>query len=106
MLGGNWHTLREVAVMAAAFTQRSAPWLTVPFWLADAFAPVMLRLANFSNTHPIYTRVTLEALRGDRHVSSARAELELGYAARPLSETVYDTLTWFQEQGYLQGSRP
>lgn len=106
MLGGNWHTLREVAVMAAAFSQRSAPRLTVPFWLADLFAPVMLKLASFNNTHPIYTRVTLEALRGDRHVSSARAERELGYTARRLSETVRDTLTWFQEQGYLRGGTP
>ncbi len=104
MLGGNWHTIREVAKIAAAFSQRSAPRLTVPFWLADAFAPVMLKLASFNNTQPIYTRVTLEALRGDRHVNSARAERELGYTARPLSESVWDTLRWFQENGY-QGEK-
>jgi dihydroflavonol-4-reductase len=101
MLGGNWHTIRDVADLVAAFSRQAAPFFTVPMWLADAFAPLMLRLALFNGTQPIYTRVTLTALRGNRQVSSNRAKRELGYTARPLTETVHDTLSWFQEHGYL-----
>jgi dihydroflavonol-4-reductase len=106
MLSGNWHTIREVAELVAAFTNQAAPFFTVPIWLADAFAPLMVKLARFNGTQPIYTRVTLNALRNNRHVSSARAVRELGYNARPLTETVCDTLSWFQEHDYLVGKRP
>jgi len=106
LLGGNWHTIREVAELVAAFTGQAASLFTVPMWLADAFAPLMLKLARFNGTQPIYTRVTLNVLRNNRQVSHARAAGELGYTARPLSETVRDTLTWFQEHGYLKEKRP
>jgi dihydroflavonol-4-reductase len=106
ILGGNWHTIREVAELVAAFTHQAAPLITVPMWLADAFAPVMLKLARLNGTQPIYTRVTLNALRGNRQVSSARAMHTLGYSPRPLAETVRDTLTWFQQNDYLIDKRP
>jgi dihydroflavonol-4-reductase len=101
MLSGNWHTIREVAELIAAFTNQSAPPITVPMWLANAFAPLMLRLASFNGSQPIYTRMTLNVLRGSHRVSSARAVRELGYTTRTLSETIHDALTWFQEHGYL-----
>jgi dihydroflavonol-4-reductase len=106
ILGGNWHTIREVAELVAVVTKRAAPRITVPMWLAEAFSPVMLKLARFNGSHPIYTRVTLNALRSNRRVSCNRSIRELGYSARPLDNTIRDTLTWFQERGYLHGKLP
>jgi dihydroflavonol-4-reductase len=106
MLGGNWHSIRQVAELVASYSGRAAPFFTVPMWLADVFAPVMLKLAHFNRSQPIYTRVTLTALRGNRQVSSLRAQHELGYSPRPLAETVIDTLTWFQQHGYLTRKSP
>lgn len=106
LLGGHWQTIRSVAERVAAVTGRPAPLFDVPMELADAFAPVMLKLAHFNGTHPIYTRVTLDALRGNRQVDCAHAARDLGYTARPLDETVRDTLTWFQEHGYLAARHP
>ena len=105
-LGGHWHTIRQVAGMAASFTHHAAPLIAVPLWLADLFAPLMLKLAHLNGSQPIYTRVTLTALRANRTVSSARAAQELGYTSRPLEQTVRDTLTWFHQQHYLNGEHP
>ena len=33
--------------------------------------------------------------------SSAQAEAELGYRARPYAEALTDALAWFREAGYL-----
>jgi dihydroflavonol-4-reductase len=104
VLGGHWHTICEVAGLAAGFTHRAAPPIAVPLWLADLFSPVMLRLARVNGSQPIYTHATLTALRANRNVSSARAERELGYTSRPLEQTVRDSLAWFQEQHYLDGA--
>jgi dihydroflavonol-4-reductase len=106
LLSGHWHTVREVAELTASFTGRNAPLITIPLGLADAFAPLMLPLAHFNGSQPIYTRVMLRALRSNRHVSHARARRELGYSPRPLAETVRDTLNWFQENGYLADKHP
>ncbi|MGC9349582.1 MAG: NAD-dependent epimerase/dehydratase family protein [Anaerolineae bacterium] len=106
LLSGHWHTIREVAELVASITGQAAPALTVPLELADAVAPLMTLLARFNGSHPIYTRVTLSVLRSNRQVSSARAERELGYTARPLAESVRDALAWFQENGYLAEARP
>jgi len=103
LLGGTWHTLREVADLVAAETGRPAPRLSVPLGLADAFAPVMLRVARFSGGRPIYTRAMIRTLRGKRLVSHARAADELGYTARPLAESIRDALAWFRDNGYLNG---
>ncbi len=104
MLGGHWHTIRQVANLVADYTERNAPPVTVPLWLADAFAPAMLRIASFNGRDPIYTRVTLNVLRGNVHVNTSKAKHELGYSPRPLAETVHDVLTWFHEHDYLRGS--
>jgi dihydroflavonol-4-reductase len=48
--------------------------------------------------------VTIDALKMARHhmyFSSARAQAELGYTARPWQEAVRDALGWFGEQGMI-----
>ncbi len=105
LLGGHWHSVREVAEMVARFTGRPAPFLTAPTWLAAAAAPAMVGLARLARQQPIYTRATLLALDSNHNVSSARAEAELGYRARPFAETVADTIAWFQAVGMLPGGR-
>ena len=105
LLSGHWHTVRQVAELAASAYGHAAPLITVPLGIAEAFAPVMLLLGRFNGSQPIYTRVTLRALRSNRQMSHARASRELGYTARPLAETVRDTINWFQENGYLRDKR-
>ena len=101
LLGGHWHTIREVAELAAAFTGRAAPLVTVPLGLAALVAPLMMQAAVWAVTPPVYTRATLRMLAGNRRVSHEKASRELGYTARPLAESVGDALAWFREQGYL-----
>ncbi len=100
LLGGHWHSVREVAVLAAGTTGRRAPIFTVPRQLAEAAAPAMALLARLQGGEPIYTKVALRALESNRQVSHDRAAQALGYTARPLAETIGDTLHWFEANGY------
>ena len=46
----------------------------------------------------------MDSLRMARHkmyYSSAKAERELGYAARPYPEALADALDWFRAQGMI-----
>ncbi|MGC9467475.1 MAG: NAD-dependent epimerase/dehydratase family protein [Anaerolineae bacterium] len=101
LLSGHWHSIREVAELVADATGQTAPRLTVPLGLAEIAAPLMPLLARFRNSHPIYTRMTLDVLHSNRQVSHERATRELGYTTRPLAESVRDTLRWFEDHSYL-----
>jgi len=51
--------------------------------------------------------MTRESLRMARKVmffSSAKAEQELGYRARPAEEALADAVAWFREAGYVSSS--
>ncbi len=102
ILSGHWHSVQEVARMVQELTGWAAPHLVVPTWLAYQAAPLMRLAARFFGTQPIYTRVSLLALRSNRQVSSARAQHELGYHVRSFRDTLADTLVWFSDNGYLR----
>jgi dihydroflavonol-4-reductase len=102
ILGGHWHSVREVAELTAEFSGRPAPILTVPMGMAQSFAPLVEALSHAAGLRPIFTRATLRALHSNQHISHARAERELGYFPRPFRETLADTIAWNQEAGRLK----
>lgn len=102
ILGGEWRSLRDVCVLVAEYTGIPAPLITAPMFLAEATMPIMERWMRFRGGPPLFTRVSLRALRGNRRVSHALAEKELGYRARPLMQTIWDALNWFMDNGYIR----
>lgn len=101
LLGGHWHSVREVAQIVAALTGRRPPRWTVPMGLAYATAPLVHALARITRQPPIYTQVTLRALNSNHNISHVKAQQDLAYHPRPFQETLSDTLAWFREQGKL-----
>ena len=63
------------------------------------FAPVYYRLRR---AKPRFTSYSLRVLASNCLMSSAKAVSELGYASRPLRETVRNTIEWFIATGRLQ----
>ncbi len=74
ILSGHWHTLQDVARLAAEISGHPAPRLTVPAWLAELAQPVMAELAQLNGSQPLYTRAMLKALRSNRQVIHAHAD--------------------------------
>jgi len=78
----------------------------IPFWLARLaarFAPAYYRLKH---AKPRFTSYSLRVLASNCLMSSAKAVRELGYAHRPLSETVRSSIEWFVATGRLQLELP
>jgi dihydroflavonol-4-reductase len=98
ILSGHWHSIHDVAVMAAKISGTRAPRLVIPLRLAELALPLMEKLATIRGSQPLYTRAMLSALRSNQNISHARAARDLGYAPRPFLETLTDTLNWFGAQ--------
>jgi dihydroflavonol-4-reductase len=88
----------ELAALAEQFSGVPAPRFTSPLWLARIGAPLMTLGARLAGSTPLYTRESLATLERYQSVDSSKAEQELGYAPRPLSETVRDTMRWLEAQ--------
>ena len=101
ILGGQNASLAELLGDIARIVGRRPPWLRIPrpplyplAWLAEAAARVTGR-------EPF---VTLDGLRMAKYrmvFSSAKAEQELGYRARPYGEGLAEAIDWFRKAGKL-----
>jgi dihydroflavonol-4-reductase len=101
LLPGRWASLAEVAGMVADSTGVPAPLWAAPLWAARVGAPFSTAAALVLRHRPLFTGVSLAALRNNRGVSGGRAAAGLGHAPRDLRDSVADTVRWFTEHGMI-----
>jgi dihydroflavonol-4-reductase len=99
LLSGRWATFAELAAMVHAASGVKVPSMVTPMWLAYVGAPFVQAFSRVTGSMPLYTIEALHALRCYHEVSHAKASAELGYAPRPLEQTVADTWQWWKERG-------
>jgi dihydroflavonol-4-reductase len=101
LLPGRWASLAEVAGMVADCTGVAAPRWAAPLWAAKVGAPFSTAAALVLGHRPLFTGVSLAALRNNPRVSGARAAADLGHRPRNLHDSVTDTVRWFADQGVI-----
>ena len=101
LLSGHWVSLPDLANLVEKITGMPAPGFVCPMALARFAAPFVSAFDHLAGKRPLYTSVSLRALRSNRNISHKRATLELGYSPRPFHETIIDTLRWFEKEGKL-----
>lgn len=102
LLTGHHLEVRELVLAAAQAVGRRGPRAVLPSWLATAVAPLVEVGAAAFGREPTLTGEGLAALASGVRFSSAKAEQQLGYRARPVEETLRDTYAWFRTQGALR----
>ena len=102
LLSGHWVSMCDIAAMIEEITGLSTGRPVCPLWLAHIGAPFIGAISRLNGKRPLYTSVSLRALKSNHHISHERATRELGYQPRPFRETLADTLLWFKENGQLQ----
>jgi len=102
ILSGNWLSVKSFSDMFVDVSDKDKYLPVLPLWLAKLGVPFMYLYSKLTKRKPIYTYESLNILQsGNRNISSAKAELELGFKSRPLQETLLDTYNWFKENDYL-----
>jgi dihydroflavonol-4-reductase len=95
ILGGHNLTLRQALAVAAQAAGVAPPRVKLPRALVNA----VVRLADA--LPGVELPENARTLRFWQPLNTLKAQRELGLAARPLEETIHDTLAWFREHGYL-----
>lgn len=101
VLGGQDVTLGQMLADIAVLVGRKPPKVKLPIAPLFPIAAVAELGGMITGREPF---VTLDSLRMARHrmfYSSARAEAELGYHARPYQQALGDAVAWFRDAGMI-----
>ena len=101
ILGGQNAGLSEILATVAQQTGRKPPRIKLP---RAAIYPVALAaevVARRTGREPFVTVDGLKMSKNLMFFTSAKAESELGYRARPYAEGIKDAIAWFRQAGRL-----
>ena len=101
ILGGQDVSLGRMLAEIAALVGRKPPTVSLPRAPLYPLALVTEAVGYLTNKEPFLTRDALKMSRHHMFFSSAKAERELGYRARPYGEALADALEWFRQAGYV-----
>jgi dihydroflavonol-4-reductase len=102
ILGGQNVHFASLLSDIAELSGRRPPWLRIPRAILYPLAIAAETKARLTHREPF---LTLDGLRMSKYCmffSSAKAQRDLGYEARPYREALADALDWFRLNGYLQ----
>ena len=102
VLGGQDVSLAAMLGEIARIVGRKPPRVRLPVAPLFPLAAAAELVGRITGAEPF---LTLDALRMSRHhmfYSSAKAEAELGYRARPYTEALEDAVRWFTDAGMIR----
>jgi len=102
ILGGQDVSLGQFLADIANLVGRKPPTVSLPRAPLYPLALITEAVAQLTGKEPFLTRDALKMASHHMFFSSAKAERELGYAARPYPEAIADAVAWFREAGYLR----
>jgi len=102
ILGGQDVLLGDMLGEIARQTGRAPPKLRLPRQLIFPVAYAAEAVAYFTGREPFVTTTGLRLAKDRMFFSSAKAERELGYRARPYGDAIREAIAWFRQHGYLK----
>lgn len=102
ILGGQDVALSAMLAEIARILGRKPPKVELPVAPLFPLAWAAEQWARVSGREPFLTLDSLRMARHKMYYTSAKAERELGYRARPHGEALGDALDWFREQGMIR----
>lgn len=80
-----------------------APTYRIPSAIARAAGVLASAYYRLLRRRPVFTAYSIDVLRSNSQVSSARAREELGFTSRPWRESIRDHVEWFRAEAMLPG---
>jgi dihydroflavonol-4-reductase len=104
LLTGEVLELREMVAIWGELTGVRMPKRVAPLWAGWAMLPITLAAARLMRKRPLFTAGVLRASVSNRVVSHAKAARDLGFAPRPVRESLADALAFYRAQRWLRAS--
>ena len=82
-----------------------APTYRIPTVIARTAGILASMYYRLLRRKPVFTAYSIDVLRSNSLVSSARAREELGFTSRPWQDSIRDHMEWFRTEGILTARR-
>jgi dihydroflavonol-4-reductase len=82
-----------------------APTYEIPPGIARAAGVLASMYYRLLRRRPVFTAYSIDVLKSNSQVSSARARQELGFTTRAWQDSIRDHVEWFRSQGMLPTRR-
>ncbi|WP_066811674.1 hopanoid-associated sugar epimerase [Sphingomonas asaccharolytica] len=102
ILGGRDVMLGDMLAEIAAIVGRKAPVIRIPRAPLFPFAWMNEQIARVTGGDPFLNMDSLKMAKHRMFFTSAKAEAEFGYRARPHSEALADAIAWFRDAGMVR----
>lgn len=96
VLGGQNVSLKRMLAVIAKHVRRRAPRIALPRAPLYPLAVLSEGMAQITKREPMLTLDSLRMARHSMFFSSAKAERDLGYCARPFEVAIADAIAWFR----------
>lgn len=100
-LTNQYYSIREILDCLAELTGARRTKVYLPTGLVRLVAPLIEWIAEIRGTDPLFTGYSLYTLGQNALFSHEKADRELGYSTRALTETLRDTVDWLRSSGCL-----
>jgi dihydroflavonol-4-reductase len=104
ILAGEWISVTDVLRCLSEVVGQPVPRLCVSPRLALSAARLLTWYCMRTGTKPMFSADMVEALLSNSQVISTKAARELGYSARPIRESIRDTLAWMRQERMVDSS--
>jgi dihydroflavonol-4-reductase len=84
---------------------RRAPTFEIPARIARAAGVLASLYYRVLRRRPVFTAYSIDVLKSNSQISSARAREELGFTSRPWQNSIRDHVEWFRSEGMLPARR-
>jgi dihydroflavonol-4-reductase len=101
VLSGHAMTVVDLLQELARLSGIPAPRLRFPLGVARAVGLVAPAYYRLRRQRPLFTTYSVDVINSNYCMDKSKAERELGFSARPLTETFSDTIRWFRREGML-----
>jgi dihydroflavonol-4-reductase len=101
ILGGQDVSLAQMLATVARLVGRRAPKISIPRGPLFPLAWANEQFARVTGREPFLTLDALRMAAHNMYFSSAKAEAELGYRARPYEDALVDAIAWFKQAGMI-----
>lgn len=101
LLTGEYVSVKYLIKQTALVSNKKPVTTTVPHFAIKLASPSICLHSKIHHKTPLFTGFSMDCLKQNSRYNYKKAATELGYKARPIEETISDTVKWMKESGYL-----
>ena len=102
ILSGYYFKVSELLNLLQEITGKKSIKIIFPLWFARLIAPLVELYYRILNKPPLFTSYSIFTLNTNANFSREKAAKELGYAVRPMKQTLTDTIKWLKDNNRIK----